>query len=166
LVFSPGTLVSVLFLGWLLYRQLQTRPVPRQVRFQRSLMFAILGVLIFVNFLGTSQPLPPAAWAVLALSFLVGACLGVVRAYTVRLWFEDRRLLRKGTWVTVTLWLVAVTLHVLAGVLIARLHGPAAAVGSAAMLYLAMASLVQQVAVWWRGQKRREVARARAGLAG
>ncbi len=160
---NAGTLVSLLFLGWLLYRQVQVRPVPRQPRLGRPLLFLGLGLLLFLPFLAGRPRVPGSCWAVLAASFVVGAGLGVARAYTVRLWFADRRLLRQGTWLTVVLWLVAVGLHACAGLLVVRIGGPAELMSTTGLLYLAMALLVQQVALARRGERRR--ARARAAVA-
>jgi hypothetical protein len=43
-------------------------------------------------------------------SLVVGATLAAVRAATVKLWSQDGQILRQGTWLTATLWVVAVVL--------------------------------------------------------
>ncbi|HET9014876.1 MAG TPA: hypothetical protein VFN57_04730, partial [Thermomicrobiaceae bacterium] len=50
---------------------------------------------------------------VVLVSVLLGDAvgLGVLRSYTVRLWRDDGVLVRRGTRLTVTLWLVGVAIH-------------------------------------------------------
>jgi hypothetical protein len=157
-----GALFSVLLLGYLLYRQLQIRPVPRAPKLRSAGIMAVVGVFnAFQFFGGGKHHLDGLSWTVLVASFLIGAGLGVARAYTVKLWFVDKRLMRQGTWLTITLWIVGVILHALAGVLIgisSGVHGIESATG---VLYLAMSFTVQQVVVVQRGQQRRAQARAR-----
>jgi hypothetical protein len=160
-----GGLFSLLFLAFLLYRQRQVRRVPARVRPRGSAVFLVVGLVVFVGFVNGGTRVPPLAWAILAASFAVGAALGVARAYTVRMWFTERMLMRQGSWSTVGLWLVAVALHVLAGVLIGATGGPRGLESATGMLYLAMSSLVQQVAIVHRGQQRRALARARLAAA-
>lgn len=160
-VLNPGLFFSLLFLGYLLYRQRQVRPVPRTPRLRVSLIAFGLGLVNTVTFLSGGPQVTAVCWVILATSFLVGAALGVARAYTVRLWFVERRLMRQGTWWTIVLWLVAVVLHTLAGLLIEVVgenHGLGSATG---LLYLAMSFAVQQVVVVRRGRERRERARQR-----
>jgi hypothetical protein len=151
--------ISLVFLGYLLYRQRQVRRVPRQVRFRAPALFLVIGLFTFVGFL-QHNTVGKLAWSLLILSFLVGAGLGVYRAYTVKLWFKDRMLWRQGTWTTVSLWILATVLHVLAGIVIGVTGGPAGTEAATGMLYLAMSQMVQQVTVVHRGQQKRELARA------
>ena len=160
---DPSIVVSIGVFAFLLYRLRQVRPVPRTPRLRSSLIIGVLGIVSFGAALGNGggkERIEPKIWLVLLASFLVGASLGVVRAHTVRLSFVDRRLMRQGTWLTVGLWLVAVLLHAAAGPVVAALGGPSRIVAASGMLYLAMASAVQQVVVVRRGRQRRQAARA------
>ncbi len=154
-----GALSSLAFLGYLLYRQRQVRRVPTAVRPRGPAMFLLVGLFTFTGYLQATR-VPVAAWLLLALSFAIGAGLGWWRAHTVRLWFEQRRLLRQGTWPTVGLWLLATALHTLAGLVIGATGGPTGLESATGMLYLAMSSLIQQVAVVRRGQRTRALVHA------
>jgi hypothetical protein len=48
----------------------------------------------------------------IAASLAAGALLGALRATTVRVWREQERFMRQGTWLTAVLWLVSVGGHV------------------------------------------------------
>lgn len=159
-----GAVLGVLFLGYLLYRQLQVRRLPRQLRLERSMLFVAIGVLTALPVLQGRTRVSGAVWAVLVASFLVGAALAAARAFTVRLWSVDRQLHRQGTAWTVALWLVAVLTHLAAGFWTHALGGPAALAGATAMLYLAVASIVQQAVLVERGNRYRTRARAALGL--
>jgi hypothetical protein len=85
------------------------------------------------------------------LAFLAASLLfGVVRAVTVRIWRQDGRVLRQGTWLTALLWLVSIGSHLAIG---AVQHGSAAAAaGAATLAFLGVTLGAQQL-----------VLRARAG---
>jgi hypothetical protein len=155
-----GSLLSLAFLGLLLYRQRQVRPVPRSVRPRSSLVFGLIGLVVFVEFLNGGVTVGAVPWAILAASFALGIGLALVRAHTVRIWLRDRRLVRQGSWWTVALWVVAVVTHVVAGVLIVATGGPRGLGSATGMIYLAIASLAQQVAVVRRGREMRALAHA------
>jgi len=156
---DPSIIVSIGVFAFLLYRLRQVRPVPRRPRLRSSMIIGGLGIVSFGAALGHER-IAQKIWLVLLASFLIGASLGVVRAYTVRLSFVERRLMRQGTWLTVGLWVFAVLLHAAAGPVVSALGGPSRIVSASGMLYLAMASAVQQLVVVRRGQQRRQAARA------
>ncbi|WP_203915620.1 hypothetical protein [Rugosimonospora africana] len=155
-----GAIFGVLFFGYLLYRQVQARPVPREPRLQQQGLFLIVGLMLAVPLLSGHGKLSGAALGILLASFVVGATLAVARAHTVKLWWDGQRLMRKGGALSISLWLVSVALHIGAGVLNHVVGGPAGAESATAMLYLAVASTVQQVALVQRGKRRRIRARA------
>ena len=161
---GTGAVLGVVFLGYLLYRQLQVRLLPRQLRLERPMLFVAVGFFCALPVLKGQTRVSEAVWGVLAASFLVGAALAAARAFTVRLWSVDRTLHRQGTAWTVALWLVAVLTHLGAGFLTHALGGPAALVSGTAMLYLAVASIVQQAVLVERGNRYRARARAALGL--
>jgi hypothetical protein len=159
-----GAVLGVLFLGYLLYRQVQVRQLPRQLRLERSLMFVAIGVLTSLPILQGHVRASGAVWGFVAVRYVVGAAHAAARAFTVRLWSVDRKLHRQGTVWTVALWLVSVLTHIGAGFLTRSLGGPATLESSTAMLYLAVASIVQQVVLVERGNRYRTRARAALGL--
>jgi hypothetical protein len=144
-----GGVIWVAALAWLLYRQVQRRPIGRRGpngqrsgRRQIAIVLLLVGAIQFVSF-ARNHHFDATSIGILCLSFLIGAGLGVARGFTVRLWSEDGQLFRQGTAVTVALWLVAVGLHLGSERLIQHAGGPGG-VGSASMLlYLGLALTVQ-----------------------
>jgi hypothetical protein len=141
-----GAVIWVAALAWLLYRQVQRRPIGRGRasgrRGQVAVILLLIGAVQFVSFT-RNHHLDGTSIAILCFSFLIGASLGVARGFTVRLWVEDRQLYRQGTAITVALWLVAVGLHLGSDRLIAHEGGPSGAGSASMLLYLALALTIQ-----------------------
>ena len=137
---SLNLVIWLAALAWLLYRQVQRRPIGR-----RSLVAVVLllvGAVQFVAFAGHHR-FSASSIAILCLSFLIGAGLGIARGFTIRLWVEHGQLLRQGTAITVSLWLVAVGLHLTSEQLIRRAGGPSDAGSASMLLYLALSLTIQ-----------------------
>ncbi|MHB1575885.1 MAG: hypothetical protein ACYCX9_05140 [Candidatus Dormibacteria bacterium] len=144
---AVGSLVlGLAVLVLLLYRQLRERPVRASPIL--PIVLLVFGFVELTSF-ARAHPLTAEESGLLGLSLLVFAVgLGAVRAWTVRLFVDGGRLMRKGSWVTVLLWLVAVGLHL--GV--DAVNG----VGEASLLlYLGLTLGTQQLVVQWRAQKLR-----------
>lgn len=142
-------LIPLVVLVWLLYRQVQKRPIGgngsagrRGGRRQVALILFAVGAIQLVEF-AQRHPLNAATVAILAVSFAVGAGLGVARAFTVRLWTESGRLYRQGTALTVALWLVATGMHLASEKAILHEGGPRGAGSASLVLYFALALTVQ-----------------------
>lgn len=136
-------------LAWLLYRQVQRRPIggrsPGAGRAGRRPIVVVLllvGTVQFVAFAGHHY-FSASSIAILCLSFLIGAGLSIVRGFTLRLWVEHGQLLRQGTAITVLLWLVAVGLHLTSEQLIRGAGGPSGAGSASMLLYLALSLTIQ-----------------------
>ena len=81
--------------------------------------------------------------AAVAGSLILAAISGALRAPTVRLWRQGGQIWRRGTWLTVTLWIVSIGAHLGYDALIA--HGTGKAdIGDAAMLLFFAVSLTVQ----------------------
>jgi hypothetical protein len=103
-------LIAAAVLILILVRQLRTQPLRGRSRL--ALILAVVGVVQTSEFIGEhSLDLSDVSW--LALSLAIGVALAVVRSYTVKIWVADGVLLRRGTWVTALLWIVAVAQHLL-----------------------------------------------------
>lgn len=130
--------ITALVLLWILYRQVQVRPV--RTSWVVPLVLVIAGVAALTSGSGGGhRGLTATAIAVLiALLVLDAAGLGAVRALTVRLWREGGTVVRRGTWVTVLLWLVGLGVHL--GVdAVARISD------SSALLYLGVTLAAQRL---------------------
>jgi hypothetical protein len=149
--------IDLVVLAWLLVRQVQARPLGTGGKL--PLILAVIGLLEFGAFLmGGGQQLAsflkghrsfstiPDGRTVLAAaagSLVLAVVTGAIRARTVRLWWQDGQYWRKGTWVTVALWIVSLGAHLGYDALIARGTGKAE-IGDATMLLFFAVSLTAQ----------------------
>jgi hypothetical protein len=146
---SGAAVVSVVIglavLAWVLFRQLSTRRLSENYRL--SLILAIIGAVQFVDFLKGHPGNPGGITAAVAGSLVLAAAFGVARSLTVRVWRQGGQLLRKGTWVTALLWVIAVAAHYGYDDLVAgHITGKnGSSVGNATvLLYLVISLTVQQ----------------------
>jgi len=139
--------VDALLLAWLIFRQRRIRRVPRHLGLRVAALLVVLG-LVEVAAYSRQHPLHPAVTGVLALSLAVAAVgLGVVRALTVRLRVVEGRVLQKGTWLTVALWLISLGLHFAAGGWIIALKGPGGLPSASLLLYVGLTYGTQRAVV-------------------
>jgi hypothetical protein len=145
-------ILSLAALGFLLYRQRQVREV--RASFLLPVLLAALGLAAL--FAGQGRLTSPAEFGILG-ALLAGDALGlgVVRAWTVRVWPAGGQVLRQGSWLTVGLWLAGVAIH--EAVDLAE-HIP----GASVLLYLSVTWAVQQLVLLARV---RRLGRPEAGLA-
>ncbi len=101
--------IGIAVLALVVGRQLTTRRLRESYRF--LIILAIIGAVQFGTFLQGHPHHDGAIVAAVAGSLLLAAVLGAVRAPTVKVWRQDGQLLRKGTWLTAALWVVAFAAH-------------------------------------------------------
>lgn len=133
--------VSLLVLAWILYRQVQVRPV--RTSWTLSLVLLVVGVAVLVQGGGRALGSPARVGILVALLALDAAGLGALRAHTVRVWREGGTAFRQGTWVTVALWLVGLGIHV-------AVDTVAGINGSSVLLYLGVTMAAQRLALQTR----------------
>jgi hypothetical protein len=150
--------IEVLILALLLARQVTTRPLSDGYRL--PLILVVVGLFEFGAFLfGGGQQLAqflkghrslatihdgPAVAAALIGSLAIAALSAAVRAPTFRLWWQDGRYWRKGTAVTLVLWIASLAAHLVYDDLIS--HSSASGLGNATiLLYVAVSLGVQRV---------------------
>lgn len=155
---SSGSIIWIAALAWLLYRQTQRRPIGRGSgarggRRQIAVILLVLGALELAVF-ARHHHIGAAAVGVLALSFLVGAALGVARGFTVRLEFDGGQLYRQGTLLTVALWLLAVGLHLASEPLVRDAGGSSGTSSATMLLYLALSLTIQSRVLAHRARAR------------
>ena len=136
--------ISLAVLAFLMYRQLQVRPV--RTTFALPVVLIIVGVASLSG--GGPNGLGSAGRVAILVALLVGdaAGLGAVRALTVRLWRNGDVVLRQGTWVTMALWIVGVAIHALVGAL-------ANISDSTLLLYMGITLGAQQLVVQARARQ-------------
>jgi hypothetical protein len=149
---SEGLLIALAVLAWLLWRQLQVRELRRDRGMLLPLILVAAGVAEIANY-AHDHPLHPTGYTLLALSIVVAAAFGALRASTVRLWIADGRLLRQGTYVTCALWLVAIAIHFAGDYAIAP-HDADRLGGVSLLLYLGVTLAVQRLCLNERARRR------------
>ncbi len=100
-----GLAVLVLFVA------LQLTPRRLRENYRVVIILAIIGAVQFVTFLQGHPHHDGAIVAAVAGSLVLAAVLGAVRAPTVKIWRQDGQLMRRGTWLTAVLWVVAFAAH-------------------------------------------------------
>ncbi|HWC80179.1 MAG TPA: hypothetical protein VG756_09480 [Pseudonocardiaceae bacterium] len=157
---AVNIVIGVVILALVLYRQLRKRTVRADSRPAVLLILLVLGVFELGTF-GKTHSLSGIALTMLAVSLVIAAGFGVLRAYTVKLWREEGTLWRQGTYVTAALWLVAIGVHFGVDLLIEK-ENPVPGLASAALLlYIAVSFGVQRLVV--RARANRLDAAAAAG---
>jgi hypothetical protein len=101
--------IGLAVLALVLTRQLMTRRLAESYRL--SVILLVIGAVQFADFLKGHPGDPGGIVAAVAGSLVLAALFGVARALTVQVWRQDGLLLRKGTWLTGVLWIVAVAAH-------------------------------------------------------
>jgi len=159
-VASAGDLydiIGIAALAFILYRQLAVRRVRDSYRL--VIILAVVGVLELSRFLSNRNGSHVGDGRIalaLAGSAVLAVGMGVLRAMTVRLWRgRDGQLLRKGTWLTATLWVLAVAAHLALDALVAGgVSGKTGNIGNATiLLYLAVSFGVQQMVLLKRAER-------------
>jgi hypothetical protein len=135
-------IISFALLAFIIYRQVKIRPVQQKARIILPLILMIIGL----------ADLKDQTWTflsvllfVLSLTVLAGG-MGALRAGTVKLWADGGIVYRRGTWITIVLWVVSAGLHYAAD---AYAH-----LGTSTLvLYLGVTFLVQSFVVQYRAKR-------------
>jgi hypothetical protein len=148
-----NTIIWIVILVWLLSRQIRKRPIGRRSgssgkstrRLRLAPILIGLGLIQFLYYLDHNRHFSGFAITILLLSFIVCGLLSVIRAHTVHIWRESEGLMRQGTWITISLWLVGTALHLVAELIIDHNGGPAGAGSATMLIYLGFAVFIQTV---------------------
>jgi hypothetical protein len=144
-------IIGLAVLAFILYRQMQARPVKANMRL--PLIFAIIGLVELTQFLQHQHHSAAAVIAALVGSLALAAVFGAIRAVTVRVWLKEGVAWRQGTWLTTVLWLVSLGVHLGYDYLVDG-KGSQAGLGTASLtLYFAVTYTVQRLILQWRAQK-------------
>ena len=142
--------IGLAVLALLIYRQLRTRPVNAS-GLRIVAIIGVIGLVEAYQFLHRHHP-GAVTYAALAGSLALAAGFGVLRAATVRIWLQDGQPWSRGSWITASLWIVALAVHLGYDALVA---GPGRDnVGAATIvLYLAVSLAIQRLIVRLRAQR-------------
>jgi len=143
-------LIGLMVLAFILYRQLQTRPVRDNMRL--PLIIAIIGVVQLVQYLQHGHHGAGVAVA-LAGSLVLAAVFGAIRAPTVRVWVDGGQAWRQGTWLTAVLWVVSLGVHLGYDYLVEG-KGSQSGLGSASLLlYFGVTFTIQRLILQARARR-------------
>lgn len=141
-----SALIGLLVLAWIVYNQLR----PREVTNRRLRIAGVLGVvgLVQVTTAASGHPVSALALGLLVLGLVIGAGLGVGRAYTMRAWTApDGRRMIQGNWVTAALWLVGIAVHVGLDLLVRAFDPASEPVNTASIMLFVAVSIGAQALV-------------------
>ena len=157
-VSSVNIVIDVLILALLLVRQVTTRPLSGGYRL--PLILVVVGLFEFGAFLfGGGQQLAqflkghrslttihdgPTVVAALIGSLAIAALSAAVRAPTFRLWWQDGRCWRKGTAVTLVLWIASLAAHLVYDDLISHSSALSGLGNATILLYFAVSLGIQR----------------------
>lgn len=145
LSFTLDVLVVVLILN----RQRRTRPVPRALRLRLPFILGIIGLVQLLSYADNRHVTAGGVWLVVGTMVVGAGVLGAIRAMTVKIWETNGWVVRQGTWLTMTLWLVSLALH-LTGDVEAHHVGGANLAATSFLVYLALTLGVQNYVVHLR----------------
>ncbi|GAA4582148.1 hypothetical protein GCM10023194_15950 [Planotetraspora phitsanulokensis] len=143
-----AAVLALAVLALAVYRQMRVRPVNEGRALTLPLVLIVVGVLQghLIDSAHASLSI-----ALLAAELLVGAALGIVRAYTMRVWRDAQGTLwRKGTTWTIVAWLVAIAAR-FGFVAVGSAAGVALETGSI-LIFLGLSLVVQAVVVAHRAR--------------
>ncbi len=143
-------IIGVAVLAMLIYRQLRTRPVNAS-GLRLTAVIGVIGLIEAYQFAETHHP-GAVTYAALLGSLVLAAAFGVLRAATVRIWLQDGQPWSRGSWVTASLWIVALAAHLGYDALVAG-HGTANVGDATIVLYLAVSLGIQRLVVHQRAQR-------------
>ncbi|AJT40487.1 hypothetical protein [Psychromicrobium lacuslunae] len=145
-------LLAVLVLCWVLYRQLQAKPIKERSPYTLMLVLGVLGLLQIAQ-LTAKVEISAIGYAALVIGLLSGAAFGWLRGRLVHLWrADDGTLMRQGNWLTIVLWVLGIAVHLgidWIGVALSpngQTAGAEALGTTGIMLYLAVALAAQRFA--------------------
>ncbi|NKY16874.1 hypothetical protein [Tsukamurella spumae] len=109
---ATTAVIAVLVIGWILYRQLQARPLKERTA-RVALILAALGLVQTVQYVSHGGPVGAGHVIAAILGLIIAVALAYPRALTTKVFpGPDGAYLRQGTAATVGLWIVAIALHV------------------------------------------------------
>ncbi len=142
--------IGVAVLALLIYRQLRTRPVNAS-GLRLAAIIGVIGLIETYEFVQKHHA-GAVTYAALAGSLVLAAGFGVLRAATVRIWLQDGQPWSRGSWVTASLWVVALAAHLGYDALVAG-HGTGNVGAATIVLYLAVSLGIQRLVVHQRAQR-------------
>jgi len=146
---SPIEVVAILaVVGYAVYKQTHVIEVAGKGRFKLALIYAIVGLCVG----GFAVPHTAAAVATLTVSIVLSAVLGTLRGRLTQVWMDNGRIYRRGTVLTVSLFLGLIAFKFALGTLTYFDHSHDAESFGEIMIMIAVMVAVQAEIVWRRAR--------------
>jgi hypothetical protein len=150
-------LLGLVIFGYIMYRQLQEKPVREDRGYRGSVIICIIGLISAGSTLNKYSMIPAAAYGIISASMIIGVVLAVFRARFVHLWRDHGKLVRKGNWLTLLLWIIGIIIHIGSDLLLKSQGGHADDLGSSTLtLYIGISLFVQQAVLIQRAETAKE----------
>lgn len=143
-------IIGIAVLALLIYRQLRTRPVDAS-GLRLAAIIGAIGLIEAYQFIDKHHA-GAVTFAALLGSLVLAVMFGVLRAATVRIWLHEGQPWSRGSWVTASLWIVALAAHLGYDALVAD-HSTAGLGNATIVLYLAVSLGIQRLVVHQRVQR-------------
>jgi hypothetical protein len=135
--------------GWAIYKQTVVGEVTGKARFKMAIIYAVVGLVVG----GFSLPHTAAGYGLLLGGFVLSAVVGLARGRMTKVWIaEDGRVLRKGTAVTIALFIGLVVAKFALGAVAYLTHVQDGAGFGEVLFMIAIMIAVQAEIVWQRAQ--------------
>jgi hypothetical protein len=139
--------LGLLVVFLIMQRQLRVRPVREDTRRGILIVLAVLGISSMSRTLH-GHHVPHSVIAVLVASLVLAGVLGGIRGLTVQVWRDSSgQVLRKGTAVTIGLWIAAIAVHIGADVWLDQLSDVAGIGASTIIVYLVITWATQGLVI-------------------
>lgn len=145
--------IIVLALGWILYRQMQVRPVKENA-LRLPVILGAIGLVQTVQYVANGGAIGIGNVAAAILGLTVAIALAYPRARTTKVFpGPDGSYLRQGTAATIALWIIAIGAHIAIDVLVPMGFGDRSGhglTGATMMLYIGVTLFAQS---WFLRQR-------------
>lgn len=103
---SPLEIAAIIALsGWAVYKQtIVTEVVMSRARFKLAIIYAGAGLVVG----GFDTPSGVAGWAMIATGLALSCVVGLIRGYRTTVWTADGKIWRRGTVLTVALFIALI----------------------------------------------------------
>lgn len=146
---TPLEILIILGLtGYAIYKQTQVHEIVGNTRFKLAIIYAIVGLVVG----GIYPPDTPLAWLFLAVSILLSAVVGALRAKYTKVWRGKGRVYSQGTVLTVSLFFLLIVFKFVLGTIEYFLHIDADGGFGMILILIAVMVAVQAQLIWRRAK--------------
>jgi hypothetical protein len=146
--YLPTVIIGVALVLFIIYRQLQRRPVEGRQLVVVPLVLAVLGLYN----LNRQAPATSAGVTALVASLASAVAFGLARGGSTRVWQEAGTVLRQGAPLTLVLWIISIALRAGIGALAHRAGVAQSVTLGELPLFFGVTLGAQNLVIWMRAQ--------------